>query len=110
MEYYNKQMRSRLHVLLITMMMIMGDQAQAQLSSDFYSKSCPSLFPAVRQVVQRAVARERRMAASLLRLFFHDCFVNVRFFSFSFSVRIVKIKRKRGWHVPTNYSNNLEKC
>ncbi|KFK27367.1 hypothetical protein AALP_AA8G373800 [Arabis alpina] len=75
MEYYKKQM-SRLIVLLITIMMIMGDQAQAQLDSDFYRESCPSLFPAVRRVVQRAVARERRMAASLLRLFFHDCFVN----------------------------------
>ncbi|VVB16449.1 unnamed protein product [Arabis nemorensis] len=73
---YNMQMRSWLIVLLISMMIMMGDQAHAQLTSDFYRESCPSLFPAVRRVVQQAVARERRMAASLLRLFFHDCFVN----------------------------------
>jgi hypothetical protein len=28
-------------------------------------------------VVQNAVSKERRLGASLLRLFFHDCFVNV---------------------------------
>ncbi|KAL0710053.1 hypothetical protein Bca4012_017031 [Brassica carinata] len=50
--------------------------AHAQLSRDFYKQSCPSLFYVVRREVQRAVNRERRMAASLLRLFFHDCFVN----------------------------------
>ncbi|CAA7024605.1 unnamed protein product [Microthlaspi erraticum] len=65
-------------MLIVVLMMILSSccYSQAQLSSDFYSESCPSLFPAVRRVVQRAVARERRMAASLLRLFFHDCFVN----------------------------------
>ncbi|CAH8366062.1 unnamed protein product [Eruca vesicaria subsp. sativa] len=76
MEYNNKQ-RSMLKVLMMMMVMLMmGTQTHAQLSSDFYAKSCPSLFPAVRQVMQRAVAKERRMGASLLRLFFHDCFVN----------------------------------
>ncbi|KAL1217588.1 Peroxidase 67 [Cardamine amara subsp. amara] len=72
---YDKQ-RSMLKVFSMMIMIMMGAQAQAQLSSDFYSESCPSLFHVVRQVVHRAVAREPRMGASLLRLFFHDCFVN----------------------------------
>ncbi|KAF3537456.1 hypothetical protein F2Q69_00019356 [Brassica cretica] len=76
MEYHNKQIVSMLKVLFMMILMIMGTQTHAQLSSDFYAESCPSLFPAVRRVMQRAVAKERRMAASLLRLFFHDCFVN----------------------------------
>ncbi|KAG2310870.1 hypothetical protein Bca52824_022427 [Brassica carinata] len=76
MKYNNKQIISTLKVLLMMVLMIMGTQTHAQLSSDFYAESCPSLFPAVRRVMQRAVAKERRMAASLLRLFFHDCFVN----------------------------------
>jgi hypothetical protein len=29
-------------------------------------------------VMQSAIAREKRMGASILRLFFHDCFVQVR--------------------------------
>ncbi|CAL1368535.1 unnamed protein product [Linum trigynum] len=51
-------------------------KSSAQLSTNFYSKSCPKLLTTVRSAVKSAVAKERRMAASLLRLHFHDCFVN----------------------------------
>ncbi|KAL3752498.1 hypothetical protein ACJRO7_013196 [Eucalyptus globulus] len=50
--------------------------ASAQLSTNFYSKSCPNVLSTVKSVVRSAVSKERRMGASLLRLFFHDCFVN----------------------------------
>ncbi len=50
----------------------------AALTHDFYSQNCPKLHNIVRTVVKKAVARDPRMAASLLRLEFHDCFVNVR--------------------------------
>ncbi|XP_018473736.1 peroxidase 5-like isoform X2 [Raphanus sativus] len=74
MELCNEQ-RTMLIVVLIVIMWSCC-YSHAQLSSDFYKQSCPSLFYVVRREVQRAVTRERRMAASLLRLFFHDCFVN----------------------------------
>ncbi|KMT09474.1 hypothetical protein BVRB_6g129460 [Beta vulgaris subsp. vulgaris] len=45
------------------------------LYPQFYDHSCPQLQQIVKSVVAKAVARERRMAASLLRLHFHDCFV-----------------------------------
>ncbi|XP_057835259.2 peroxidase 4-like [Cryptomeria japonica] len=48
----------------------------AQLSVNFYAKSCPQLLSTVRAAVKKAVANEKRMGASLLRLHFHDCFVN----------------------------------
>lgn len=35
------------------------------------------IFAAVGSVVTEAIMRERRMGASLIRLFFHDCFVDV---------------------------------
>ncbi|KAF7096696.1 hypothetical protein CFC21_098598 [Triticum aestivum] len=49
--------------------------AHAQLSTTFYARSCPSLENTVWAVMKEAVVKDRRMGASLLRLFFHDCFV-----------------------------------
>ncbi|XP_021718073.1 peroxidase 72-like [Chenopodium quinoa] len=45
------------------------------LFPQFYDHSCPQLQQIVKSIVAQAVARDRRMAASLLRLHFHDCFV-----------------------------------
>lgn len=60
---------------LVFLLLLMGNSS-AQLSSNFYSKSCPNLFQTVQSQVKSAIAKETRMGASLLRLFFHDCFVN----------------------------------
>ncbi|KAM6574061.1 hypothetical protein CsatA_022388 [Cannabis sativa] len=49
--------------------------SSAQLSTNFYDYSCPAALPAIKKVVEAAVMKERRMGASLLRLHFHDCFV-----------------------------------
>ncbi|XP_058111098.1 peroxidase RIP1-like [Magnolia sinica] len=48
--------------------------ASAQLDPGFYDKVCPQALPTIKAVVEQAVAREKRMGASLLRLHFHDCF------------------------------------
>ncbi|CAN1262904.1 Peroxidase 4 [Linum perenne] len=48
----------------------------AQLSTNFYADSCPNLLETVKCGVESAVSKETRMAASLVRLHFHDCFVN----------------------------------
>ncbi|KAL8047357.1 hypothetical protein ABFX02_08G235600 [Erythranthe guttata] len=45
------------------------------LYPQFYDRSCPQAQQIVNSVVSKAVAREARMAASLVRLHFHDCFV-----------------------------------
>ncbi|CAI9273051.1 unnamed protein product [Lactuca saligna] len=50
--------------------------ANSQLTTTFYSKSCPNLLSIVRKQMMNAIKTETRMAASLLRLHFHDCFVN----------------------------------
>lgn len=47
------------------------------LYPQFYDRSCPQALQIVKSVVAKAVAKEPRMAASLLRLHFHDCFVKV---------------------------------
>ncbi|XP_062109802.1 lignin-forming anionic peroxidase-like [Humulus lupulus] len=47
----------------------------AQLSSTFYDSTCPNALSTIRTSIRTAVSKERRMAASLIRLHFHDCFV-----------------------------------
>ncbi|CAH9074816.1 unnamed protein product [Cuscuta europaea] len=49
--------------------------SKQHLTTNFYSKTCPKLFSTVHQIIQSAVQNENRMGASLLRLHFHDCFV-----------------------------------
>ncbi|XP_061985589.1 peroxidase 40-like [Populus nigra] len=46
------------------------------LQFDVYQESCPEAEPIILSWVQSAISEEPRMAASLLRLHFHDCFVN----------------------------------
>ncbi|KAL5705571.1 peroxidase [Ranunculus cassubicifolius] len=45
------------------------------LYPQFYDHSCPHAQEIVKSIVAKAVAKEARMAASLLRVHFHDCFV-----------------------------------
>ena len=51
--------------------------AHAQLRTNFYDDGCPNLEAIVRAGMNQAISTERRIGASLLRLFFHDCFVQV---------------------------------
>lgn len=52
----------------------------SKLDYRFYDRSCPRLQMIVKSGVRRAFQDDSRIAASLLRLHFHDCFVNVSFF------------------------------
>lgn len=70
-------------LLFLGFLVLMGFgpiMALSQLSSDFYAQSCPNALKIVRNQVLNAIRNETRMAASLLRLHFHDCFVNVRLY------------------------------
>ncbi|CAL5369172.1 unnamed protein product [Camellia sinensis] len=52
-----------------------GKSNGGYLYPQFYDRFCPKAQEIVKSVVAKAVAKEARMAASLLRLHFHDCFV-----------------------------------
>lgn len=63
-------------VTVIAVISLLVCSASAQLSSNFYGSTCPNLQTIVRNAMTEAVRRESRIGASILRLFFHDCFVN----------------------------------
>jgi hypothetical protein len=47
------------------------------LAYNFYAQSCPSVDSVVRSITWQQVAGNPALAGKLLRLHFHDCFVNV---------------------------------
>jgi hypothetical protein len=67
------------HCLFLALLLLLSSAAYGQLSTSFYDTSCPTLQSTVRSVVSSAINSNSRMGASLLRLFFHDCFVQVRY-------------------------------
>ncbi|KAG7948073.1 hypothetical protein I3843_14G128500 [Carya illinoinensis] len=50
--------------------------SHAQLSSTFYDSTCPNVTNITRGVIENALLSDPRIGASLIRLHFHDCFVN----------------------------------
>ncbi|VAI77125.1 unnamed protein product [Triticum turgidum subsp. durum] len=47
-----------------------------ELSPGYYEKTCPNVHRVVRSVMASSVAAQPRMVPAVLRLFFHDCFIN----------------------------------
>eukprot|EP00253_Pinus_taeda_P005353 PITA_05353 len=67
-----------LEILLVALASIPAIPAEFPtplLFVDYYEKRCPLAVPIVSQEMQLATLKEARMAASILRLHFHDCFV-----------------------------------
>lgn len=62
---------------LIVIVSSMFRTSSAQLNATFYSGTCPNASAIVRSTIQQALQSDARIGASLIRLHFHDCFVNV---------------------------------
>ncbi|CAM0907680.1 unnamed protein product [Alopecurus aequalis] len=61
--------------LSAVLLLCLAVAASAQLSTTFYDKTCPNALATIKAAVTAAVNKDNRMGASLLRLHFHDCFV-----------------------------------
>ncbi|CAN1196218.1 Peroxidase 54 [Linum perenne] len=72
-------MASLVHKFVVSSLMVMllcAGASSAQLTPTFYSSTCPCLANIVRRVLQNAAMTDIRIGASMIRLHFHDCFVN----------------------------------
>lgn len=58
-------------------------QGQAQLKENFYSSTCPSVEWIVNQAVSKKLRQTFTTIPATLRLFFHDCLVEVTTNSFT---------------------------
>ncbi|MFQ6625931.1 hypothetical protein Gotur_005246 [Gossypium turneri] len=52
-----------------------GSLSKAQLTPTFYDETCPNVTAIIRHVLVNASFSDPRIGASLIRLHFHDCFV-----------------------------------
>ncbi|CAL5388929.1 unnamed protein product [Camellia sinensis] len=78
--YHQKIMGSHSFSLLVSFVMLAlattpATAFSSTLSPYYYYQTCPQALPTIKRVVEDAIRQERRMGASLLRLHFHDCFV-----------------------------------
>ncbi|XVF82127.1 hypothetical protein PTKIN_Ptkin16aG0019900 [Pterospermum kingtungense] len=67
------------HLLLLAILITSVASLQptnGQLSPNYYSSTCPQALSIVKAAIAAAIKNETRIGASLLRLHFHDCFVN----------------------------------
>ncbi|KAM3392135.1 hypothetical protein ACQJBY_013331 [Aegilops geniculata] len=61
--------------LSLVVLVALATTVSAQLSPTFYDTSCPRALAIIKSGIMAAVSSDPRMGASLLRLHFHDCFV-----------------------------------
>ncbi|VFQ74077.1 unnamed protein product [Cuscuta campestris] len=62
--------------LFFFIIFFLSESTEAQLSATFYSNTCSNVSAIVSSVIQQASRNDPRIGASLIRLHFHDCFVN----------------------------------
>ncbi|KAF3557084.1 hypothetical protein F2Q69_00017602 [Brassica cretica] len=67
---------SAMGALILGCLLLQASNSNAQLRPDFYFRTCPGVFLIVGKVIVEELGSDPRIAASLLRLHFHDCFVN----------------------------------
>lgn len=63
---------------LVVLLNVLGvSVAQKGLDLNYYKHRCPDVEAIVHRVTVQYVSRQPSLAAALLRLHFHDCFVRV---------------------------------
>nr|KYP46411.1 Peroxidase 55 [Cajanus cajan] len=70
----------RLVLMLVALLMVLMPKGEGQLVENFYSSTCPNVESIVTQAVTNKFTQTITTGQATLRLFFHDCFVEVHAF------------------------------
>ena len=77
----SRNMRAAMYLAFSVISLLMGfyfGHGRAQLSDTFYAQTCPNLESTVTQAVTAKTQETFVAIPATLRLFFHDCFVEVK--------------------------------
>lgn len=75
-----KEMKAAWRFLNLLMVVILMGRGEGQLAANFYGSSCPNVESIVMQAVSTKFSQTFTTIPATLRLFFHDCFVEVNHF------------------------------
>lgn len=76
----NKMVRTTLVSMILLMHAIVGFPFHARgLSMTYYMMNCPFAEQIVKNSVNNALQADPTLAAGLIRMLFHDCFIEVTF-------------------------------
>lgn len=71
------------HFLVVFTLLVVSKICDGQgLKLGYYRKTCPKVEAIVKQETTKIITTAPTLAAPLLRMHFHDCFVRVRWFMF----------------------------
>ena len=65
-------------VILVALSVALERSDAQGLKLGFYQYRCPSAESVIKKTTYQYVSRSPTLAAALLRMYFHDCFVRVR--------------------------------
>lgn len=72
--------RCTLEVAVLVLLLISQVQeTRAQFLVGFYARTCPQAETIISNTVNAAIKNDVTLAASILRMVFHDCFVQVQY-------------------------------
>lgn len=71
-------------ILVFSVLNISIHASDPPLTLDYYASTCPTVFDVIRKETECAVLSDPRNAALIVRLHFHDCFVQVPYIWFKF--------------------------
>lgn len=83
-------------VVCFSVLLMLVISVKSQLRNSFYASTCPGVEGIVRSTVQSHFNSDPTIAPGLLRLHFHDCFVQVCFCIFFMHKLVLLISQNKG--------------